>query len=388
MDKETGQKICPKFIFLAPVCGAPYVETFLNAVLPSLLTDGNLPSLDSGGGEFRILTTYCDARAIAKAPIFSDLRKTLDVGFILLDGLIDLSNFYEAMPDCYKIGMRDASGEAYFVFLTADAFWSNGTICALRQRIAEGYYAVMVLALRVERSKFMDGVSRLMADPGRGLKGISTDELLGIALNNLHPIAETLNVVGSSFADQWPSHLYWIEVGQRLVAHGFHLHPLMVKHPARASALHFKGRIDTGFLESLRYPFDKFHVVRDSSEILGIDLTPEDRACSRTASRAYYAQIGRWAMIHANKYHWHFFQYPVVFSASGSEYDAMSVYDPILEEHRSLLVSRIMRYRTSAWFVRPTVNIVYKTKRWLTRLAIRLASLLGRLIAKIHRQLR
>jgi hypothetical protein len=69
----------------------------------------------------------------------SELRRVLDVKFIYIDGLVDLSDRYRAMSDCYRLAMKDDTEGTYWVFLTADCVLSNGAVRSIQRRIAEGY---------------------------------------------------------------------------------------------------------------------------------------------------------------------------------------------------------------------------------------------------------
>jgi hypothetical protein len=49
-----------KLMFIVPVWGDFYIDIFLTATLPCLLTDGNFLSLRRDEGQFRIVTSWAD----------------------------------------------------------------------------------------------------------------------------------------------------------------------------------------------------------------------------------------------------------------------------------------------------------------------------------------
>lgn len=345
-------------VFIVPIWGDQYLDTFLERCLPSLLAEGNVPSLGAGSGSvFRFATSYKDWRRLERESIVEELRRYVTVEFVLVDGLLG-GELYQAMSACYSMGMENAPEGSYFLFLTADSYWSDGTIRALLGRVASGYKAVMVMPLRVCSDAFW---SEARSNAGRtGNPGMSGPELAKLALAHLHPMAEAHNVFSDRFVNNWPSHLYWRESGG-LSGYGFHLHPLLVKAPDKGRVPQFSGTIDTDFLEALGYPVSSFYIVTDCREIQGVDLCEESRSWSSPLGPPSVGAIIAWAKRYADKYNWYFFSHRITIGADGF------VLNEVADRHRTHFHAAVMRARRRSLMLRPIAQTVRRVGRKIRR---------------------
>ncbi|MFA5166923.1 MAG: hypothetical protein WC530_00170 [Candidatus Omnitrophota bacterium] len=379
------------FHFIVPVWGKDYTELFTDICLPMILTPGNLRALsrgtddqpvilrtwaesptnrDSGksgfhekktGNRFVILTTWDDHLKIRDSRSFGQLEKLIQVEFILIDGFVDIGNSHFAMSKCYAKAMHRKSvspGETYFVFLTPDSFWPDGTFRRLAELADQSFQVVMAGGLRVNAEPMAcilhEIIEQCPDDPT-----IPMADLLSLALANIHQMSTSLNwLSGVGFLRNWPSHIYWInERDQQLIAHCFHLHPLMVLAPKNKTAI--GETIDGKFLNNLHYPLDRYYV--EQNEFIAIELSPTDRSWGCPLGAPSLGQTIRFALFHANSRHWHFFSKRITLRV-----DPHKQIDPLFERMIESVVRKIYGYRILAviiWHLRiiPILDIAKRS---------------------------
>ena len=199
------------FHFLVPVWGQAYTRRFTDVCLPMILTPGNLGGLARSEDDlFVILTTRADGQFICESPAFGRLQALIPTKFIYVDdGKVDMSRPHAAMSACYDIAMQSTDvrpGSTYFVFLTPDSFWSDGTFTNLVQLREDGKKVVMTMALRVDdeaaASMVRASIARNPDNPA-----IARSQLVRFAIRNLHPMGRAHNWLSDQFLNVWPSHI-------------------------------------------------------------------------------------------------------------------------------------------------------------------------------------
>lgn len=348
------------FHFILPVWGKNYTRLFTDICLPMFFTSGNLRALKRDSGHvFVILTTWEDHLAIRSSGSYGCLEKLIKVEFILIDGFADLSDSHMAMSKCYAMAMRRDSvvpGETYFVFLTPDSFWPDGTFRRLAELADQDFQVVMTGGFRVNEQP----VSRILrerieASPDNPT--IPNNELVGIALDNIHQMSDALNWLSRfGFLRDWPSHIYWINKPDRqLIAHCFHLHPLMVLAPKNRALI--GTTIDGDFLNNLHYPLNRYYV--DQGEFIALELTPAERSWGQKLLEPSVKHVILFALSHANSHHWYFFSKRIVLYSNPDK-----PIDPLLENMVELFVRKVKRYQILAFIIQHLriVKIVNSTR--------------------------
>lgn len=297
--------------------------------------------------QFVIITTYEDSLTIQESINFKRLEKIFYVEFLLIDGLIDTSNSHAAMSECYSLAMQRecvTSFQTYFVFLTPDSFWSDGAFARLLELASQGVQVVASIGFRVN-AESMSLILEEHIKQSPTNYAIPYGCLIKLVIENIHQLSSAHNWLSkNSFLNVWPSHIYWIDKRQSiLIAHCFHLHPLMVLAPDKNTKI--GTTIDGEFLDNLNYPLSGYYVVQ--KEFFGVELSPAARSWGQPlASPSIYAVL-KFAKSHANKRHWFFFEKRIVLSP-GSD-DAIA---PELLNLAACIVGKIKKEERRLLFLR------------------------------------
>jgi hypothetical protein len=316
------------FHLIVPVWGKSYTALFTEVCLPMIMTPGNIGALGGyPGDQFVIVTTWEDHLAIKSSASYERLSSMIAVEFILTDGFVDLGNTHLAMSNYYAMAMRRKSvvaGKTYFLFLTPDSFWPDGMFRRLAELAEQGFKVVMAGGLRV-KSEPMSGILRKRIEQSPDNPAIPLPELTRLALANIHQMSTAFNLLSpQGFLNAWPSHMYWInEKDQQLIAHCFHLHPLLVLAPRSVTAI--GTTIDGQFLDNLHYPLEQYYVIQN--EGVAIELTPAERNWGVQLQSPSLRKIVLFALSNANSRHWHFFEKRIVLNGKPEKST-----DPLLDK--------------------------------------------------------
>ena len=305
------------FHLIVPVWGSEYTKLFVDICLPMLITPGNLQSFSKQpDNKFVIITTWADYLVIKESASYEHLKSIMMVEFILIDGVIDFSTIHQAMSECYSLAINREGvipGETYFIFLTPDSFWPEGTFRHLIELADQDIKVAMAGGLRVNKEPVSDALNDWIAQ-NTDNPAMPLVDLIKLSLNNLHRLSTALNILSEEgFLNQWPSHIYWINKKEyQMIAHCFHLHPLMVL--ASESKMNIKTTIDGDFLESIKYPLESYHVI--DTDFIAIELTSTDKNWGQTLSAPSLSKIIRFSLFHTNSLHWYFFSKRIVINGS------------------------------------------------------------------------
>jgi hypothetical protein len=360
------------FHLIVPVWGKAFTSLFTDICLPMLMTPGNLYALGKQPRDrFVIATTWEDRLSIQATESFKRLQSIMNVHFILVDGLVNFAITHDAMSGCYAMAMKDKTvipGETYFVFLTPDSFWPDGTFQRLGELVDQDFKVVMAGGLRV-KSEAMSAILRQRIHRSPENPAVPLTELIHLALANLHQLSDAFNILSrTGFLNIWPSHIYWINNrDNQLVAHCFHLHPLLVLAPN--SEVSIGTTIDGDFIDNLRYPLNQFHVIQE--DFVAIELTPSARNWGQPLSPPLIRDIVRFSLRHANRRHWYFFGKRILLNGNPE-----TPIDPDLTSLVDEFVRRLSKYKRRALIIN-----IFALNRIITAVEYRMSQakrLLGR----------
>ena len=262
---------------IIPVWGDAYTRCLIDVGLPSLLAPGNLPSLPRQGGHLcHIVTTSADRATIEKSAVFQALAASIDVRFDDIGARPEISQDRHLWQShCNRVGITAADERgAAMIFLNPDVVIADGGVRALAALLQRGKRAIQVLAVRLVKEIVVPALIDDYATPDRTQLVISPRQLMRLALNNLHPLAE-LHMYEKQDLDLSPSGLFWAASNEGLVCRCVHLHPMLV-HPRIRNA-DFSTTIDDDYLRSAcPDPGDEYIVV-DSDEFCACELSGLER---------------------------------------------------------------------------------------------------------------
>ncbi len=367
-----------RYLFLVPVWGRRYLELFLDVCLPLMLTKGNLGHFEGrSDAVFLILTTRADCKLLEAHESFLRLRSTVRTEILLIDGLVDFSSPHKAMSDAYVLGMNSRfvqPSSTYYVFLTPDSFWSDGSFRRLEELAGERFNAVMVVGLRTSLQQMEPYLSARIGMAPQN-PAIPNRELVTQSLRALHPMAKAHDWLSGRFLNAWPSQVYWRLGRDLMFVRAFHMHPLMVLAPRKRVKV--GTTIDGDFLTRLGYDARRYHVVTDSDEMVGIEMTDYNRSWGQELTPASIDSLVDFATYQLDDIHRSFFQHQIVFRGQ------REIQVPVEVQENMEAVLRIYRRRSSS---RRAMTI--GPVRWVSYRLWRARAIIGKLIPRLRRLLR
>jgi len=367
-----------RYLFLVPVWGRKYLELFLDVCLPLMLTKGNLGHYAGRSDTvFLIMTTRVDCKLLEAHESFHRLKATVRTEVLLIDGLVDFSSAHKAMSDAYVLGMNSrfvARLSTYYVFLTPDSFWSDGSFRRLQELSDQRYNAVMVVGLRTSLQQMEPYLSaRIGMAPEDPV--IPNRELVTQALRALHPMARAHDWLSGRFLNAWPSQVYWRLGRDLMFVRAFHMHPLMVLAPKKRVKV--GTTIDGDFLTRLGYDANRYHVVTDSDEMVGIEMTDFNRDWGQELTPASIDSLVNFSIYQLDDIHRSFFEHEIVFRGERQ----IPVPDEIQENMDTVLNTYRRRSRVRrAMTIGPLRSLSYSL--WRGKV------IAGKLVARMRRLLR
>jgi len=259
---------------------------------------------------YSIYTNEDGASRIRAYEGFQALSQLMHVRFIVDDAQISDDKFNALMVFHNQSIATAAKSRAALLFLAPDFVLADGAVAQIAEIHAAGKRAVFTLTPRL---KAEDAAQELAGfrDTASGNLCISTREMAGVVLSHLHPIEKTY-FWGPTFSS-FPIHAYWSGGKDGFLARCFYLHPIFVD-PVDLEAIP-AITIDADFVERACPDLDNVYVVRDSDELLCVELSKaaaEDLNAVKEQWNANALQYAKWACVHANpKYdsilhHWLF----------------------------------------------------------------------------------
>jgi len=301
----------PIFSLAIIVWGTKYLDVFLNKILPNYFSENNLPfALRSFSIEACIYTFKEDEKLIEENENFKKLQQLIPTTIYTSTFSEDFkkSNKYDLKGYFQSIALKKAINEKKTLLLfNPDTLIADGGINRCCELISNGYKAVLIGelarasiedALPVIFDKFYSAKSRSLT--------VSNRNLMGIALNNLHPVAKHSFWKKGLFCT-WPSFIYWKASEKSLLAKYFHLHPLALDLSDISKKLPDTLMPDDGgLIEFLGIRNKDIYVVEDSDEIACVELTSKNLSMevplyTHTRNKTWF--VFRWALKSALKAH-------------------------------------------------------------------------------------
>ncbi|MDD5428965.1 MAG: hypothetical protein PHI58_07035 [Candidatus Omnitrophica bacterium] len=258
-----------KYNLVTVVWGAEYTDLFVNVVMPSILTPGNLYALDKNPRSlYRIFTTEEDSEKITASDAFKKISGMMDTDVVMIENK-DFTEKYTVMSECHKKAIRSAGlDSAAIIFVAPDAIFSEGAISRMVSLAESGKRAVMIAGIRVSKDTFLPEFTRQFSADGVMMPATAR-QLTKLSMAHLHPISKSLMWDSGEFHNA-PSHIYFEVPGEGLIARCFHLLPVLV-NPARTN-LRFET-IDGNYIRGACPNPDDMYIVSDSDELMSIEMS-------------------------------------------------------------------------------------------------------------------
>lgn len=297
------------------VWGQDYTRFFLDAVVPSLLWPGNLPSIaEHCRPAYLLYTTPEDARAMDAHPAFARLRAVTDVETLdIRENIADAAKKYEVAAVCHKDALaRVAARDAALLLLSPDCVYSDGALRHAFGFMLRGKRAVLSASLRAAKEGFEPALASLCGSGGA--TPAAPRALFALAQGHLHPLSRT-HLVDSPEFSAWPSHVYWRVGEEGILAHCFHMHPLLVW--PREFYRDFREAMDNDFLAQACPDPAEMHIIDDSDDALGVEVSARTQFDHIIRpGRFHPAKVAEWVRDYAGAQHRDFFRVPVRFRAA------------------------------------------------------------------------
>lgn len=350
-------RIDSKFHFIMAVWGTSYVEVFLNVVLPTQLSDGNLGAVPFEGTRYKIYTTQGDERTIRESPAYQALASRLTVDFISIDPLLKSAEwakttdaqeqYFLPMQTVHRMAIEEAGRDpaVCLVFLAPDCVFADGTFRFIVEAAGAGKRAVLTHSLRVDLRAFREALEREVTLQAGTVRKVPPRKLVDLILRYPHPVVAGLTWKGS-VRQHTPTHMLFPAGKSALISRGIHLHPVMVR-PNGSPVLpaHF---IDYDYIDRLRIAPGEIAVATDSDQAIGCEMSLReqhliyiDQAPEWTTRR-----IGHYIANIAPRFHRMCLGYTVFLHADGSVEGARQA-----EAEAEAVVAEIRKWRLVYWLL-------------------------------------
>ncbi|MEM7466133.1 MAG: hypothetical protein AAF387_04545 [Pseudomonadota bacterium] len=290
----------PSILINTVVWGEAFVQTMLDWMLPSILTDGNLGVL-SEDSEFIFFAPAEDLRRIENSSSYERLQDFLIVRSQPIDDLLGRAEQWDIVNTCHRRAAHEAwEKRCPVIFATPDSLYGEGHFRRVTEILADGYRAVMLPGLRVAKESFLPEIAQRYPLENGG-RAVANRDLVSSMLPHLHMISKTLFADSPTFSG-FPSHVYWPHQSNGLIAMCGHMHPTCV-YPCRQEERYY-STVDDDYVSAVVPEFEKVYVSTDSDDLLVIELSPEGRLVEPLTPRRFStAALARWCEQYANTFH-------------------------------------------------------------------------------------
>jgi hypothetical protein len=308
---------------LLPVWGATYIDMFVNYALPSQLADHGLGVMRLGQPNlYRIYTRRVDVVQIKAAESFTQLAQVAVVSFVIIEDLAVWPRVKDdknaLMNACHQDGMQfAASYNTAMLMFAPDIIFARHALAYVHQLLLSGKRAVIALCMT---ANYHTIAAKLQPHHRNEELAIDARSLVDLCLQHLHPFTmkKFVNVADNRYI--LPASMYWQVGDEGVLAHSFHLAPIMV-YPDKNEP--FFDSIDGDYLAAACKDLDSIAVVRDSDQIFLCELSEPSNAIDIPYRNGKISDIVNWALIHANQQHRQMFVEPVI--VKGSKYNPDSI---------------------------------------------------------------
>ncbi len=380
----TGHPL-PGFHMLVPVWGAAFRRMFAEISLPSQLSPGNLPALPHGDRcLYHLFTTAGDASWLDGQAAMARLRSLMPVRVTIIDR--GAASSHALMSECLRQGVWAADDvDAASLFVNPDFVVADGTYAALARLAAAGRRVVFTTGIRLLKESVEPELAARR--DGDGVLAIAPRELVEVAMRHLHPIS-TKHFWDDGEGDLIPANLFWTVADEGLLAHCFHLHPLLVYPECKRVV--FGGTVDDDFVE-MACPSGDDHVVTDSDDLLVCEISGWHHRVETRFRKGVVDDLVTWAEANTDSRHRRLVRVPIRFHSTATteplwnaaEHAAKAVVDTVsarlaqpwgqlIFKHPLRAIHRLVKRAREAEVVRSnrvggTHGAAAAMPRWLTR---------------------
>lgn len=282
---------------VVPVWGDRYVGAFLDLVLPSLLTPGNLCGLRRRDAfTLWVMTSAEDHERLSCAPA---MRRAAE--YVSVELIVRPERFPERMRHLnhfnriYATGIeRACQASRDLVMLCADAPLADGSLRTLERIWLEGRLCAFSASPRVEMEAF-----RLLAEEFRKPDGslvLPPRDLVRLGMRTMHPWTRAYTF--GPVLTRGSAGVYWSDGAGNLLITTLLMHPWFIS--TRAVPADFVSRsvcaIDGDVPDWLAGTDDEIFVLTDSDEFCAVECSyPLDLAPTETISGTMDTLVGEWA---------------------------------------------------------------------------------------------
>lgn len=329
----------PKFHYVLAVWGEAFTDFFLRYVLPTHMSARNLPSLTSNArSSYDIYTTSRNAEAMQASEAIARLRNILEVRFFVMtkedEALLASENVYDVLGAFHRHAIRRAVREdAFIVFLAPDAVFSDGSLASMERRAYEGCDCLLIPSICTVKEEVQPWLDLVVGRGGPA--ALSADDLVLCALRHMHPIVRSMFWGSERFNATWSSQFFWHAGPTQLLAHYWHLHPLMVRPHSKSFA--FASTVDGDFVE-VAASGTRTCIVQDSDELCVIEMSPRNRRDSSLQDLRPFDRKSflAWAASWVKPVHTKLVRVPILFHAGPIDQTAL---EPVRAEAAAVIES-------------------------------------------------
>ena len=259
--------------------GPSYTNTFLDVVLPSYLSELNIPLISRDHDiTLEIYTSLHSNDLISISPTISRLKDYASV-FIypIIDEFLEDKdlNKWDIKGRVQSIAIRKAiSEDSILILLNPDAILSHNCLKNTVAILLKGYRVINVLEFaRVTSERAIPVLKRDFRGADGVTLNISPRSLVSLSINNIHPIGELFHLDRKNVCG-WPSISYWRAGDDSILARSFHLHPHAIDFRECRSKIPDQLMTDDGgLIEFLGFDKNKIYTVTDSDEFVLCELS-------------------------------------------------------------------------------------------------------------------
>ncbi|MEW5723202.1 MAG: hypothetical protein AB1896_08855 [Thermodesulfobacteriota bacterium] len=306
--------------FVTPVWGSDYWSLFTRYCLASLFTPGNLGALGGHTVRYIIFTKPEEIEIQRNDPPIRELSRQADVRFVAIGPDVFKNypnNNYRIMTLCHQRALTLGNqSDAGFVFMMPDTLTAEGSLKRVAELAAGGGRAIMITALRTRMKEVKQGVERWRQSDRLGSLILPPRPLVGLAIRNLHPIAQGHYQDGEG--NRKLGHHYWPLGDQGVLIRCFHPLPFFLWPEVKDDRVH--TTIEHDLVRRCVPNYEDVRVIKDSDEIFSCELVPEDYQVETIPAVPNSDEmVAEWALKWTNAYHRKFVRERIVLHAGGAE---------------------------------------------------------------------
>lgn len=366
------------FHFITVVWGDAYTNLFLDVVMPTQLSPGNLYAFADKPAVYKIYTTSVDADRIYRSDVFQQLKDILPVE-VITDDEADLSKGFQVMMDFHNRAIREADEcSAALVFLTPDSIWSDGSFLRLWELAQLGKRVVLSTGTRLTKETFVPDFLQRFRSNHESSVMLPPRELVRVAIPHLHPTTQSL-FLNAKISNSWPSLLYWHAPDHGIVARCFHLHPIMINPSVKGIVP--ESSVDDDYIARVCPNPNEFYVIEDSDEMIGFEISSQRHLVGDMfAFEPTAFQVALWAYKFANDRHQKFVNHRIFIHTddlSSAWHKTFQESDDFIQAVQHYLRTNVRQIDRLLYDLKPLIRNLKYLLNWFKRLLKSFMEILG-----------